>query len=90
LGLVVAGQHAEADRHPGAHGDVGQAGGRGGADVVEVRGPAADHHTQRDDRVEAGAGEPGGGHRQLERARHLHLGDIGDARVGERAARACP
>ena len=48
LGVVVAGEHAEADRRAGVERDPGQAVGGGGADVVEVRRAAADDDAERD------------------------------------------
>ena len=46
LGLVVAGQQAEADRDAGVEGDPGEPGRGGVADVLEVRGAAPDDHAE--------------------------------------------
>ena len=55
----VAGEHAVADRGALVQRDPGQPGGHRVADVLEVRGAAADHHAQRDDGVVARGPAPG-------------------------------
>src|SRR5947208_9232189 len=55
--LVVAGEHAEADRNAGAMRDEDQSGGRGLAHIVEMRGATADDHAEGDDGVDPAAGD---------------------------------
>ena len=58
------------------------------ADVVEVRGAAADDDAERDDRVVAAVGEDLGDDRQLEAAGHPQQASAVDAQVG--SARSAP
>ena len=66
--LGVAGQHAVAHRLAGVEGDPGEPGGDRVADVLEVRGAAADDHPERDDGV-VPLGQRLGDDRQLHRPR---------------------
>ena len=85
--LVVEGEHAEADRLAGVERDAGEAVGRGGGDVLEVRGAAAHDHAEGDHRIRPGSSATLRGDGQLEAAGHLHERDVGARRVEHRAAR---
>ena len=68
LGLVVTGEHAEADRDAGVDGDSSQAVGGSAADVVEVRRATADDDAERHDGVVARGRQRLGDDRKLEGA----------------------
>ena len=87
----VGGEHLEDDRHAGVARDLRDAARGLVRDEVEVRGLAADHGAEADDRVVAAARRQAPRHeRDLERARHpRHVdGVLGDAVRGEPRQRA--
>src|SRR5262249_13829095 len=79
---AVRGESAEDDRHPARGRDLTAAAGDRARDVLEVRGGAANHAAERDDRAHfARAREPLAGHGYLERPRYPHdqNATLGDA-----------
>src|SRR5690606_17398994 len=77
----VAGQESESDGDAVVEGHPIQPVGRRGADVVEVRGAAANHDAEGDHGLVA-AGEAVRDHGQLEGAGHAHQGRRVDAGLG--------
>ena len=83
----VTGEHPVANRVSGVQRDPGQPVGHRVADVLEVRGAAADHRAQAGHRVVAG-GQLGRHHGQLDRAGHPDHQRVVDRRTAFAAASA--
>src|SRR3954451_21414984 len=83
----VAGEHAEPYRDTGVQSDAGETVGDRAADVVEVRGAAADDDAESHDGVIALLRQRLGGDTQLERSLAPPAGDILDPAVAQRGHR---